>query len=63
MDNQKRFKEPTDLLRPLNLYFHKQEECQRLAVNVNIPISATDMVLQLQSSAAKSGLVNGAYTK
>ncbi len=60
MDNQKRFEEPPDFLRLLDLYFCKQEECQHLAVNTNVPISATNMVLQLQSHEAKSGLVNGA---
>ena len=31
--NKREFKAPPDLSRPINVYFQKQEECQRLAAD------------------------------
>ena len=31
--NKREFEEPPDLSRPIDVYFKKQEECQRLAVD------------------------------
>ena len=37
--NKREFEAPLDLSRPIDVYFRKQEEFQRLAVDREIPIS------------------------
>ena len=36
--NKREFEAPPDLSRPTDVYFKKQEECQRLAADCKIPI-------------------------
>ena len=45
--NKREFEAPPDLSHPIDVYFRKQEECQRLAANSKIPISEANMVLQV----------------
>ena len=40
--NKREFEAPPDLSRPIDVYFCKQEECQRLAADGKIPISEAD---------------------
>ena len=47
--NKREFEEPPDLSRPIDIYFKKQEECQRLAADGEIPISEAKMVMQVQT--------------
>ena len=47
--NKREFEEPPDLSRPIDVYFKKQEECQSLAADVEIPISEAKMVMQVQT--------------
>ena len=61
--NKDRFAEPPDLSKPIDVYFHKQEKCQQLAADGEVPIGEPDMVLQLQLHIGSTGMVNSAYTK
>ena len=56
--NKREFEAPPDLSRPIDVYFRKQEECQRLAADGEIPISEAEMVLQVQTYLGSTGLVN-----
>ena len=47
--NKWEFEAPPDLSRPIDVYFRKQEECQRLASDGEIPISEAEMILQVQT--------------
>ena len=53
--------EPPDFSRPIDVYFQKKEECQRLAADGKIPISEAEMVLQVQTHLGATGLVNTKY--
>jgi hypothetical protein len=61
--NRERYSEAPDLSKPIDVYFRKQEKCQKIAADGGVPISETDMVLQLQLHVVKTGMVNSAYTK
>jgi hypothetical protein len=63
MANKLRFAEPPDLSKPIDVYFHKQEKCQQLAADDEVPIREPDMVLQLELHIGGTGMVNTAYTK
>ena len=41
--------------------FKKQEECQRLAADGEIPISEAEMVMQVQTHLGATGLINTKY--
>ena len=56
--NKREFEAPPDLSRPIDISFRKQEECQRLAADVEIPMSESEMVLQVQTHLGATGLVN-----
>ena len=45
--NEREFEAPPNLRHPIDVYFRKQEECQRLAADSEIPISEAIMVLQV----------------
>ena len=45
--NKREFEAPPNLSPLIDVYFHKQEECQRLAADSEIPISEAIMVLQV----------------
>ena len=62
-NNKELYAEAPDLFKPIDVYFRKQEKCQKLSANGGNPISEVDMVLQLQLHIVKTGMVNSAYTK
>ena len=59
--NKREFEAPPDLSRPIDVYFRKQEECQRLAADSEIPISEAEMVLQVQTHLGATGIVSTKY--
>ena len=59
--NKREFEAPPGLSRLIDVYFRKQEECQRLAANGEIPISEAEMVLQVQTRLGVTGLINIKY--
>ena len=59
--NKRDFEEPPYLIRPIAIYFKKQEECQRLAADGEIPISEAEMVMQVQTHLGATGLINTKY--
>ena len=59
--NKREFEAPPNLSRPIDVYFRKQEECQRLAADGKIPISEAEMVLYVQTHLGATGLVNTKY--
>ena len=59
--NKREFEEPLNLSRPIDVYFKNQEECQRLVVDGEIPISEAKMVMQVQTHLGATGLTNTKY--
>ena len=45
INNKREFKAPPELSRPIYVHFKKQEECQRLAADGEIPIIEAEMVM------------------
>ena len=62
LKNRKEFEEAPDFSLPLNVYFKKQEDCQKLAADVEFPINEADMVLQLQTHVGSTGMINAKYS-
>ena len=56
--NKRELEALPNLSRLIDVYFRKQEECQRLAADGKIPISEAEMVLQVQTHLGATGLVN-----
>jgi hypothetical protein len=46
-NNKELYAEAPDLSKPIDVYFRKQEKCQKLSADGGNPISEVDMVLQL----------------
>ena len=46
---------------PFDIYFKKQEDCQKLAADGEVPINEADMVLQLQTHVGSTGMINSKY--
>ena len=61
LKNRKEFEEAPDFLLPLDIYFKKQEDCQKLAADGEVPISEADMVLQLQDQVGSTCMINTKY--
>ena len=61
LKNRKDLKEAPDFLLPLNVYFNKQEYCQKLAANGKVSINEEDMVLQLQTHVGSTDMINTKY--
>ena len=59
--NRKEFEEAPDLSLPLNVYIKKQEDCQKLSADGEVPISEADMVLQLHTHVGSTGMINTKY--
>ena len=59
--NTKEFEEEPDCSLPLDIYFKKQEDFQKSAADREVPISETDMVLQLQTHVVSTGMINTKY--
>ena len=61
--NKKEFEEPPDLTRPIDVYYKKQEDCQKLAADSEVAISEPEMVLQMQTHLGSTGMINSKYLK
>ena len=61
--NKKEFEEPPDLTRPINVYFMKQEEYQKLAADIEVTISEAEMILQMQTHLGATGMISTKYLK
>ena len=59
--NKRGFEANTDLSRPIDVYFKKQEECQRLAADGEIPISEAKIVMQVQTHLRSTEIINTKY--
>ena len=59
--NKRDSEEPPELSRPIDVYFKKQEECQRLAADGEIPTSEAEMVMKMQTHLGATGLINTKY--
>ena len=59
--NKREFEASPNLSRPINVYFRKKEECQRLAADDEIPISEAETVLQVQTHLGATGIFNTKY--
>ena len=53
----------SDLLKLIDAYFQKQENCRKITEDGKVPISEADIVLQVQLHLGKNGMVNTPYTK
>ena len=53
--NKRTFKEPSDMRKPIDVYFCKQEDCQVLATGGGIPVSETEMVRFYNNTWGKLG--------
>ena len=61
LKNIKEFEEAPDFSLPLDVYFKKQEDCQKLAADREVTINEADMVLQLQTHVGSTGMINAKY--
>ena len=59
--NKKEFEEPPDITRPIDVYFMKQEEFQKLAADIEVTISEAEMVLQMQTHLGATGMIISKY--
>ena len=62
LKNRKEFEEAPDFLLLLDVYFKKQDDCQKLAADGKVPISEAEMVLQIQTHVGPTGMINAKYT-
>ena len=46
---------------PLDVYLKKQEDFQKLKADGEVPISETDIILQLQTHVGSTGMINTKY--
>ena len=61
--NKEEFEKEPDMSLPLDVYYKKQERCQKIALDGKVPISEEEMVLLLQIHMGQSGLLNSAWKK
>ena len=61
LKNRKEFEEAPDFLLPLDIYFKKQEDCQKLSADGKVPISEADMLLKLQTHDGSTGMISARY--
>ena len=59
--NKKEFEEPPDLTRPIDVYFMKQEEFQKLAADSKVTISKAEIVLQMQTLLSATVMIISKY--
>ena len=59
--NKKELEEPQDLAHRIDVYFMKQEECQKLAADSEVTISEAEMVLQMQTHLGTTGMISSKY--
>ena len=62
-ENYASFTDAPDLAKPIDVYFRKQERCQRLASAGGVPISKASLVQQLQLHIDNTGLISTSYMK
>ena len=62
-ENMERFLEKPDMDNELDLYYSKQEECQRIAKDSSTPIREADMVIQLVKYMGATGIFTKATVK
>ena len=60
---QKKFEEPPDLSIPIDVYYAKQEECQKLAEDTDHKIRDEDMVKMLQKHMGATGTLTKKQVK
>ena len=60
---KKESEEILDLTLPIDTYFNKMEDCQKLDNDGKVPISKAKMVPRLQTHISATGLVNSRYLK
>ena len=61
LKNRKEFEEAPDLLLPLDIYFKKQGDYQKLTADGEVPINEIDMVLQLHTHVGSTGMISAKY--
>ena len=61
LKNRKELEEVPNLLLPLDVYLKKQEDFQKLKADGEVPISETDIILQLQTHVGSTGMINTKY--
>ena len=59
--NKKEFEEPPDIIQPIDVYFTKQEECQKLAADSEVTIREAEMVFQMQTHLDATGMISSKY--
>ena len=63
ISNKKEFEEAPDLTHPIDTYYKRMEDCQKLAANGEVPITEAEMVVQLQNYLGAMGMIKGNYLK
>ena len=63
ISNKKEFEEAPDFTRPIDTYYKRMEDCQKLAADGEVPITKAKMVVQLQTHLGATGMMNGKYLK
>ena len=63
ISNKKEFEEAQDFTRPIDTYYNRIEDFQKLAADGEVPITEAEMVVQLQTHLGATGMINGNYLK
>ena len=61
--NKKEFEEAPDFTRPIDIYYKRMEDFQKLVTDGEVPITEAKMVVQLQTHLGATGMMNGKYLK
>ena len=62
ISNKKEFEEAPYFTRPIDTYYKRMDDCQKLAEG-EVPITEAEMVVQLQRHFGATGMMNGKYLK
>ena len=46
---------------PIDVYYQRLQKCQKISEDAGYPITANDLILQLQTTMGASGMVNEEY--
>ena len=63
ISNKKEFEEAQDFTRPVDAYYKRMEDCQKLEADGEVPITEAKMAVQLQTHIGATGMMNGNYLK
>ena len=63
ISNKKEFEEAPYFTRPMDTYYKRMEDCQKLDADGEVPIAEAEMVVQLQTNLDATGMMNGKYLK